>query len=215
MKSLVGRRFGRLRVTAFAGFQSGVSRPFWCCLCDCGNTCRVEGRLLLGTKDKAKHRQVSCGCARADPEVRRKARAKVPKVQRRQICDKMRANVKRRSKPYCMDVKRAADLLGVSEDRVEILAKEGVLGYTYRKGTLWVSSGDVATLIGEQERNKKRCRQETAQIAHHSAKLVKESRMPWPEGYFDVSPLERQQGVQSTERPKGTFRHPADQDPQH
>src|SRR5208282_2086850 len=111
MKSLVGRRFGRLKVTAFAGFGQGVSRPFWCCLCKCGNTCRVEGRLLLGTKDRAKHRQVSCGCARADPEVRREARMKVPAKKRAQICRKMRQAVTRKSVPYAMDIARAAELL--------------------------------------------------------------------------------------------------------
>ncbi len=173
MKSLVGRRFGRLKVTAFAGFGRGVSRPFWCCLCDCGNTCRVEGRLLLGTKDRAKHRQVSCGCARADPEVRREARMKVPAAKRAAICRKMRKAVTRRSIPYSMDAARAAELLGVSQERVEILAKDGVLGYTWRRGALWVSSEDVATLIGNQERNKRRCAMEIAGIARSSAKYAR------------------------------------------
>lgn len=174
MKSLVGKRFGRLKVSAFAGFGSGVSRPYWCCLCDCGNTCRVEGRLLLGTKDSnPKHRQVSCGCARADPEVRRKARMNVPASKRAAICKKMRKAVKDRKPAYSMDACRAAELLGVSEERIEILAKDGVFGYTYRKGALWVSSGDVARLIGEQERNKKRCAYETAQIAKASADRIR------------------------------------------
>jgi len=173
MKSLVGRRFGRLKVTAFAGFGRGVSRPFWCCLCDCGNTCRVEGRLLLGTKDTAKHRQVSCGCARADPEVRRRARMTIPREKRAAICRKMRKAVTRRNAAYSMDGARAAELLGVSEERVSILASSGVLAYTYRKGTLWVSSEDVATLIATQERNKKRCSMEIAGIARASAKYAR------------------------------------------
>jgi len=207
MKSLVARRFGRLKVTAFAGFGRGVSRPFWCCLCDCGNTCRVEGRLLLGTKDSAKHRQVSCGCARADPEVRRKARLKVPPKKRAAICRKMREAVTKKSRAYSMDVLRAAELLGVSEQRVEIMAKDGILGYTYRKGTLWVSSENVASLIASQERNQKRCKYELAGIAKASAK-----RMPWPEDHFQVNPLERVQGVQSINFVRQSHKHRQDQD---
>jgi hypothetical protein len=152
--------------------------------------------LLLGTKDSAKHMQVSCGCARADPEVRRKARMKVPAKKRADICRKMRKAVTRKSKPYSMDIKRACELLGVSEERVEILAKDGVLGHTYRRGTIWVSSEDVAAMIGQQERAKKRCAMELSGIAKASAK-----RMPWPEGYFDVSPYQRKQGVTNTESP--------------
>ena len=186
MKSLVGRKFGRLKVTAFAGFGTGVSRPYWCCACDCGSSCRVEGRLLLATKDEANHRQISCGCARADPKIRRAARMKVPPGQRAAICNKMRKAVTRRSKPYSMDVLRAAELLDVSEQRIGILAKDGILGFTYRRGTLWVSSQDVATLLATQERNKKRCAMELSGIAKASAK-----RMPWPAEYFDVNPLAR------------------------
>lgn len=37
----------------------------------------------------------------------------------------------------------AAELLGVSEQRVEVMAQDGVLGSTYRKGALYVSSEDV------------------------------------------------------------------------
>ena len=207
MKSLVGHRFGRLKVTAFAGFGRGVSRPFWCCLCECGNTCRVEGRLLLGTKDRAKHRQVSCGCARADPEVRREARMKVPAKKRAQICRKMRQAVTRKSIPYCMDVARAAALLDVSQERIEIMAKDKLLGHCYRRGAMWVSSEDVATLIATQERNKKRCKLELAGIAKASAK-----RMPWPEDYFRIDPMERKQGVQTTESPVRGSRHRPDQD---
>lgn len=174
MKSLVGRRFGRLKVTAFAGFGQGCQRPYWCCLCDCGNTCRVEGRYLLGTKDpEGRHRQVSCGCSRADPNIRRAARLKIPAKRRAQICTKARKAIKHRTPPYGMDVLRAADLLGVTEERVEILAKDGVLRHRYRKGTLWVSSADVATLIAQQERNKKRCEMETKQIAAASAKRAR------------------------------------------
>ena len=57
-----------------------------------------------------------------------------------------------------MDAHRAAELLGVSIERVEVLAKDGVIGSTYRRGALWVSSNDVATLIGTQQRNKRHCR---------------------------------------------------------
>jgi hypothetical protein len=122
---------------------------------------------------------------------------KVPKEKRIAICKKMRECRKRKSQPYSMDVLRAAELLGVSEERIEILAKDRVLGSTYRRGTLWVSSEDVATLIATQERNQKRCAMELSGIAKASAK-----RMPWPEEYFAVDPLSRKQDIASTSLPK-------------
>lgn len=140
---------------------------------------------------------------------------KIPAKKRAEICRRMSGAVTRRSVAYSMDGARAAELLGVSEERVEILAKDGVLGYRYRKGALWVSSGDVSTLIGTQERNRKRCDQETAGIARASAKRLRKQfgeRMPWPEDYFRVDPLERKQGVQSTERPMHGARKLPDQE---
>jgi hypothetical protein len=46
----------------------------------------------------------------------------------------------------------------VSVERIEILAQDGMLGSTIRKGALWVSSGDISAMIATQQRNKKRCR---------------------------------------------------------
>lgn len=176
MKSLVGRRFGRLKVVGFAGFGRGVSCPFWCCLCDCGNTCRVEGRYLLGTKDPAgKHKQISCGCARADPQVRRQARLTMPRQKRVEICRTARRAVRRRSVPYSMDAHRAAELLGVSVERVAVLVTDGILAGIERRGALWVSSEDVAGLISSQERARKRCTMELAGIARSSARRLKNS----------------------------------------
>ncbi len=58
VKDLVGRRFGRLVVTAYAGKQGGVHR--WRCRCDCGRETTVGHSLLLSGKTK------SCGCLRAE-----------------------------------------------------------------------------------------------------------------------------------------------------
>lgn len=159
VRSLIGMRFGRLQVQYFAGMQGG--RSYWCCLCDCGHVCRVPGGRLLGTstgsKDR-KHPQVSCGCLRADPGIRKAARLNVPKARRIEICNKMRKAVKNRKPAYSMDAHRAAELLGVSVERVEIMAADGLIGSTWRKGSLWVSSNDVSALIATQQRNKKRCK---------------------------------------------------------
>jgi len=70
----------------------------------------------------------------------------------------MRSCVKVRKPAYAMDAHRAAELLGVSVERIEILAQDGMLGSTYRRGELWVSSRDVSDMIATQQRNKKRCR---------------------------------------------------------
>lgn len=86
VKSLIGRRFGKLRVRAYGG-STKWGKTQWCCECDCGAYCLVPGRSLLA---QDKHRQVSCGCSRSDPNVRWQARMKIPATKRKAICTKMR-----------------------------------------------------------------------------------------------------------------------------
>lgn len=158
VKSLVGCRFGRLLVRYYAG-QDKNGKSLWCCLCDCGTVCRVPGSRLLGnTGNDRDHGQKSCGCERADPGIRKAARMKVASKRRAEICKKMRESVKDRKPAYSMDAHRAAELLGVSFQRIQILAQDGMLGSTFRRGALFVSSGDVSAMIATQQRNKKRCR---------------------------------------------------------
>ena len=57
-KDYVGKRFGRLTVTAYAGKQAGMHR--WKCVCDCGKE-TVAGQTLLQT-GKTK----SCGCRQSE-----------------------------------------------------------------------------------------------------------------------------------------------------
>ena len=57
-----------------------------------------------------------------------------------------------------MDAHRAAELLGVTLERIEVLVTDGLLGGTSRRGALWVSSQDVSAMIATQQRNKRRCR---------------------------------------------------------
>lgn len=54
LKNLVGNRFGKLTVTAYAGKRSGMHR--WTCICDCGRETVVGQTLLQKKKTK------SCGC---------------------------------------------------------------------------------------------------------------------------------------------------------
>lgn len=54
LKDYVGRRFGRLLVTGYAGKEKGMHR--WRCLCDCGRESVVGQTLLQSGKTK------SCGC---------------------------------------------------------------------------------------------------------------------------------------------------------
>src|SRR5271166_3570884 len=158
VKSLIGCRFGRLLVRYYAG-QDKNGKSMWCCLCDCGVVLRVPGSRLLGTTGKDRgHPQKSCGCERADPGVRKAARMRMPAKKRRDICDKMRAAVKHRKPAYSMDAHRAAELLGVTKERIEVLVQDGLLAATIRKGELWVSSQDVSDMVAAQQRNKKRCR---------------------------------------------------------
>lgn len=53
-KDCIGKRFGRLTVTAYAGKRNGMHR--WSCACDCGNKTVVGQTLLQTGKTK------SCGC---------------------------------------------------------------------------------------------------------------------------------------------------------
>ena len=158
VKSLIGCRFGRLLVRYYAGQDKG-GRSLWCCLCDCGTVCRVPGSRLLGNTGRDRgHGQKSCGCERADSGIRKAARLKVAPARRREICDKMRRSVKHRKPAYSMDAHRAAELLGVTLERIEVLVTDGLLGGTSRRGALWVSSQDVSAMIATQQRNKRRCR---------------------------------------------------------
>lgn len=57
-KNYVGKRFGRLTVTAYAGKRDGMHR--WKCVCDCGNETVVGQTLLQTGKTK------SCGCLQSE-----------------------------------------------------------------------------------------------------------------------------------------------------
>jgi hypothetical protein len=158
VKSLIGCRFGRLVVRYYAGADKH-GKSMWCCLCDCGAVCRVPGGRLLGNTGKDRgHGQKSCGCERADPGIRKAARLTMPAKRRKEICTKMRQSVRNRKPAYSMDAHRAAELLGVTMERIEILVQDGLLGSRYKRGALWVSSNDVSAMIATQQRNKRRCR---------------------------------------------------------
>ncbi|MCD7866859.1 MAG: transcriptional regulator [Clostridiales bacterium] len=58
LKDMVGKRFGKLTVTAYAGKENGMHR--WKCVCDCGKETIVGQSLLLDGRTK------SCGCIRAN-----------------------------------------------------------------------------------------------------------------------------------------------------
>jgi len=172
--SLIGRRFGRLVVKAYAG-STKWGKTQWCCECDCGTLCTVAGRSLLAQDT---HRQVSCGCARRDPEVRWKARMKVPAKKRAAICKKMRLAVKERKPPYSLNAAAAAELLGCSIERIEILAQDGVLGSRRKRGELYVSSNDVSAYLSQQEQEQRRCQsremRDIQKIARASARRAGE-----------------------------------------
>lgn len=57
-KDYIGKRFGRLTVTAYVGKRDGMHR--WKCVCDCGNETIVGQTLLQTGKTK------SCGCLQSE-----------------------------------------------------------------------------------------------------------------------------------------------------
>lgn len=58
LKDFIGKRFGKLTVTAYAGKRGGMHR--WECQCDCGKKTVVGQTLLQSGKTK------SCGCIQAN-----------------------------------------------------------------------------------------------------------------------------------------------------
>lgn len=57
IKNLLGKRFGRLFVAAFAETHPTRHSPLWWCVCDCGEVCKKCGADLVHQKT------FSCGCA--------------------------------------------------------------------------------------------------------------------------------------------------------
>ena len=76
-----GHTYGRLRVLEYAGREGDgpSASALWRCQCECGERPLVRGAKLRSG------RTVSCGCERADPEIRQAARLKVSSRRRKQI----------------------------------------------------------------------------------------------------------------------------------
>lgn len=55
---ITGRRFGKLVVFEYDGFESNSHSSRWICHCDCGNICSVLRCNLIRKKKSTK----SCGC---------------------------------------------------------------------------------------------------------------------------------------------------------
>ncbi len=77
--------------------------------------------MLVGRRWKT----ISCGCAKADPEVRRAARAKVPSECRRAIA-KQGGMARAAKVDYRITVPQAARGLGVSEETIRQMGSTGV-----------------------------------------------------------------------------------------
>jgi hypothetical protein len=73
-----GHEYGWLRVIEYAGV-SAWRNALWLCECRCGV------RKVVSSKRLRNERTVSCGCYRANPEIRRAARMKVSAKRRRAI----------------------------------------------------------------------------------------------------------------------------------
>ena len=77
---LRGRTFGRLHVDEFAEVKNDDA--YWNCHCDCGTTGYVvRGKNL--TRWEKEGRAISCGCYKADPNVRLAARLQLTAEERK------------------------------------------------------------------------------------------------------------------------------------
>lgn len=70
--------YGLLTVIERAPDRAGSGHAYWICRCECGNVVQVRSN-GLGTTT------TSCGCVRANPEIRRAARMKTGPKQRKRI----------------------------------------------------------------------------------------------------------------------------------
>jgi hypothetical protein len=178
---LEGKRFGRLTVQYYAG-QNNFGTACWCCLCDCGQVCRVSISNLIrkpGTR--------SCGCLRREVAAEKSEKiAEMYRVERlnasrqrvqafeasqaaratrlakaRDVMHEKRAksrNPNRFLKKYSLDAYAAADLLRVSKQCVISMCNDGILAHEVSNGEYWVSAKDVSALLVAQERKKKACK---------------------------------------------------------
>lgn len=139
MNGMLGLRFHRLRAVAF-GRKDKWSKRYWRCVCDCGSITTVsENKLTAGSVK-------SCGCYRADPEIRALARMRVPEERRKEIARHGANSVEQRRPPYCLTVDNAAKMLCTSRDRVIELAHSGKVGSTLRGGVLRLAKCDVVLM---------------------------------------------------------------------
>ena len=149
LKDLRGRRFGRLLVKHFARLYGG--HAYWCCKCECGEAVRVRGSKLLSG------RVVSCGCQRANPDIRRNARLKVPSELRHAIAE---MGGKARSKPQCriveprqrrdygLTVTQAAEALGVDSRQVWSMMDQNIIAFReVGNGQVRLSRADIEALV--------------------------------------------------------------------
>ena len=79
--NLAGRVFGRWTVAEYS--RSLGRHSYWWCRCACGNTDEIRGSHLV--RYERLGRMQSCGCWRADSDVRRAARLAMPAERRIEI----------------------------------------------------------------------------------------------------------------------------------
>jgi hypothetical protein len=128
-KDLTGPTFGRFTVREQAKAHS-IGHAYWLCDCACGNRGIVvrSTRLLSG-------RQVSCGCQRADPAIRRAARWVVSPRRRSQIAEseEVEVSLDQQDKQWILDQLKAtqrqtADLITSVKESLEREMREGFGG---------------------------------------------------------------------------------------
>lgn len=155
LKDLRGKRFGRLLVKHFARMAHGHAE--WCCICDCGSVVRARGTRLVQGK------QVSCGCAKSDPAVRRDARLKTPAARRSQIASlggaaTASAGIRKNRPANCtMTLDQAALILECTRDAVAAMVQSGRIEHKEKGGRILVAARDVEALAKTTLRARNRC----------------------------------------------------------
>jgi hypothetical protein len=91
-KDLIGTHFGRLIVTKFSEFRGNKKKPYWECLCECGNIIITSSNSLIQGDSK------SCGCLHSEIMSNRKFEDGLAAFNR--LFRNYKNNIKRKKLPF-------------------------------------------------------------------------------------------------------------------
>lgn len=101
INSLVGKKFDRLTVVSWCGFNK-FNHPIWECICICGNKIITSGNRLLCGKTR------SCGCLKKELDLARLPKNKLSKgeAHRNVLYNQYKKNAEKRLLGFCLTIEQ-------------------------------------------------------------------------------------------------------------